>query len=49
MLEIFWLDSALNDLVRLRAFLADVNPAAASNAAISIKKYHSRFEFIEDF
>jgi len=36
MLEIFWLDSALDDLVRLRSFLADVNPVAASKAAVAI-------------
>ena len=37
MFEILWLESAINDLVRLRAFLAEVNPPAASKEANLIK------------
>ena len=38
MFKILWLDSAVNDLVRLRAFIAEVNPNAASKAANAIKE-----------
>lgn len=37
MFKILWLDSAINDLVRLRAFIAEVNPNAASKAANIIR------------
>lgn len=38
MREIIWLDSAVNDLVRLREFIAKENPNAAKKAASTIKK-----------
>ena len=37
MFKILWLDSAVNDLARLRVFIAEVNPNAASKAANIIK------------
>lgn len=37
MRKIIWLDSAANDLVRLRKFIAEKNPAAAKNAADTIR------------
>jgi len=37
MFEIFWLDSAVNDLVRLKGFLSEINPLAANKAALIIK------------
>jgi toxin ParE1/3/4 len=37
MFKILWLDSAVNDLARLRAFIAEVNPNAASKAAKIIR------------
>lgn len=38
MRELVWLDSAVNDLVRLRAFIAKENPTAAVRAARTIKE-----------
>ena len=35
---IVWLDSAVNDVVRLRAFIAKENPNAAKKAAAAIKE-----------
>ena len=37
MREIVWLDSAVNDVVRLREFIAKENPSAAKKAAEAIK------------
>ena len=37
MREIIWLDSAVNDIVRLREFIAKENPNAAKKAAESIQ------------
>lgn len=37
MYKIFWLESAINDLVRLRAFLLEASPTAAAKAALMIK------------
>lgn len=37
MREIVWLDSAVNDVVRLREFIVKENPNAAKNAAAAIK------------
>ena len=37
MQKIVWLESAVHDLVRLRQFIAKKNPAAAKNAADSIR------------
>ncbi len=37
MREIIWLDSAVNDVVRLRKFIAKENPNAAKKAAEAIK------------
>jgi plasmid stabilization system protein ParE len=37
MFEILWLDSAINDLVRLKDFLSEINPLAASRSALLIK------------
>ena len=37
MREIVWLDSAVNDAVRLRDFIAKENPSAAKKAAEAIK------------
>ena len=37
MREIVWLDSAVNDVVRLREFIAKENPVAAKKAAEAIK------------
>src|SRR3990167_4603785 len=37
MREIVWLDSAVNDVVRLREFIAKENPSAAKKAAAAIK------------
>lgn len=36
MRELIWLDSAINDLTRLRQFIADKNPEAAARAAKTI-------------
>ena len=38
MFEIFWLESALNDLSRMRKFLSEVNPNAAIKAASLITR-----------
>lgn len=38
MRELVWLDSAVDDVVRLREFLAKENPQAAKRAAEVIKK-----------
>ncbi len=38
MRELIWLDSALNDLTRLRAFIVKANPSAAKRAADTIHK-----------
>ena len=37
MREIVWLDSAVNDVVRLREFIAKENPSAAKKSAEAIK------------
>jgi plasmid stabilization system protein ParE len=37
MLEIVWLESAIDDVVRLRKFIAKENPEAAKRAAQAIK------------
>lgn len=37
MREIIWLDSAVNDVVRLKQFIAKENPDAAKKAAQAIK------------
>lgn len=37
MFEIFWIDSAVSDLVRLKKFLAANNPRAAHKAVTLIK------------
>lgn len=37
MRKIIWLESAANDLVRLRQFIAEKNPNAAKNAADTIR------------
>lgn len=37
MREIVWLDSAVNDVVRLKEFIAKENPSAAKKAAEAIK------------
>lgn len=37
MREIIWLDSAVNDVVRLKAFITKENPSAAKKAAEAIK------------
>lgn len=37
MREIVWLDSAVNDLVRVREFVAQKNPSAAKKVAEAIK------------
>jgi toxin ParE1/3/4 len=34
--KILWLESAVNDLVRLRAFLLEVSPSAAAKIALTI-------------
>jgi toxin ParE1/3/4 len=44
MREIVWLDSAVNDLVRLRAFVATHNPKAAKKVAETLKKSVSLLE-----
>lgn len=36
-MELVWLDSALNDLVRVRSFIAEGNKEAAKRAADTIK------------
>lgn len=38
MQNLIWLDSAVNDIVRLREFIAEQNPNAAKKAAQTIKK-----------
>jgi len=42
MREIVWLDSAVNDVVRLREFIAKENPTAAKKAAQAIKEAAQR-------
>jgi len=42
MREIVWLDSAVNDIVRLREFITNENPAAAKKAAEAIKEATKR-------
>lgn len=42
MREIIWLDSAANDIVRLRDFIAKENPTAAKKAAAAIKEAAER-------
>lgn len=42
MRELVWLDSALDDLARLREFLAKENPQAAQRAAQAIKETVSK-------
>ena len=42
MRKLEWLDSAINDLVRLRAFIAKENPGAAKRAAELIKEAAQR-------
>lgn len=37
MRKITWLESAVDDVARLRAFIAKNNPSAAKNAALAIK------------
>ena len=37
MWELVWLDSAINDVVRLKGFIAKENPDAAQRAAMAIK------------
>lgn len=37
-LELVWLDSAVNDVLRLKQFIAKGNPQAAQRAAASIKE-----------
>lgn len=44
MREIVWLDSAVNDIQRLRQFIAQENPAAAQRAAIAIKESVQRLQ-----
>lgn len=38
MWQLVWLESAVNDLVRLRQFIAEKNPDAAQRAAAAIKE-----------
>ena len=42
MREIVWLDSAVNDVVRLREFIAKENPTAAKKAGQAIKEATQR-------
>lgn len=42
MREIVWLESAVNDVVRLREFIAKENPNAAKKAAEAIKEAAQR-------
>ncbi len=44
MQKIIWLDSAVEDVVRLREFIADNNPTAAKKAAEIINKAASTLE-----
>ena len=44
MREIIWLDSAVDDIVRLREFVAANNPKAAKNAAETLKKAAKKLE-----
>ena len=44
MLKIIWLDSAVNDLVRLRKFLSETNPKAANKAAKLIKNATTKLQ-----
>lgn len=37
MRELVWLESAMNDVIRLRKFIARENPSVAASAAKSIK------------
>ncbi len=42
MRELTWLDSAVNDIIRLRAFIVNENPRAAKRAARAIKETAQR-------
>lgn len=42
MREIVWLDSAVKDIIRLRAFIAKENPEAAKKAAKAIQQAAKR-------
>lgn len=42
MWELVWLESAVNDVVRLREFIAKENPHAAQKAALAIKESAKR-------
>lgn len=44
MKELVWLDSAVNDVQRLREFIATENPAAAQRAASTIKEAVERLQ-----
>ena len=44
MYEIFWLESAVNDLIRLRAFLLEISPSAAANSALIIKNATNKLQ-----
>ena len=44
MRQVIWLDSAVNDIVRLREFIAANNPKAAKKAAQIIKKAATTLE-----
>lgn len=44
MRKIIWLDSAVDDLVRLREFVASNNPSAAKKAAETIKQAVAKLE-----
>ena len=42
--KIFWLDSAVNDLVRLKGFLLDASPKAAVKGALLIKNATNKLQ-----
>jgi plasmid stabilization system protein ParE len=44
MWKLIWLDSAVNDIVRLRKFIAQENPEAAKRAADAIKEATQRLQ-----
>ena len=44
-MQVVWLDSAINDLIRLREFIAEYNPKAAQRAA---KKLISTAKTLEE-
>lgn len=44
MRKLVWLDSAVNDIVRLREFIAQENPGAAQRAANAIKEAAQRLQ-----